>query len=305
MSGWGGDNDQSMSGNNNEGSTIHAEDQVLAAAVDELIREQSTLARYRQRTQMQPTVEDSLDEQTNMTMEAMDNLDIAPGGRMPYRDPHNSSYLGPDGVAGPSGPPPDRPLPPLPEPMPLTPSHFTYSAGAFVSETHPNLNHNVYLDRQAHEAGANGDNVPPRFELFLLGEGERKVNEEVDTRIVSSSYFVFKKEDHTLANMLRARLLRHEHVTYAGYQVPHPLVADFQLRVQTNGALTPREAVVQSARAIVADLATLGREFTKEMELKKMADASGAAGEDGAGGAGGAGGPSNPAGEGPSGGPVA
>ena len=26
------------------------------------------------------------------------------------------------------------------------------------------------------------DNVPPRFELFLLGEGEKKVTEEADTR---------------------------------------------------------------------------------------------------------------------------
>ena len=26
------------------------------------------------------------------------------------------------------------------------------------------------------------DNLPPRFELFLLGEGEKKVTEEADTR---------------------------------------------------------------------------------------------------------------------------
>jgi DNA-directed RNA polymerase II subunit RPB11 len=90
------------------------------------------------------------------------------------------------------------------------------------------------------------DNVPPRFELFLLGDGEKKVTETPDTRklhshshsrfislaihvlmmtlgIPSSSLFIFNKEDHTLGNLLRSRLLQSEHVTFAGYRVPHPL----------------------------------------------------------------------------------
>ena len=90
------------------------------------------------------------------------------------------------------------------------------------------------------------DNVPHRFELFLLGEGEKKVVETADTRrftsvssfrslvysagntevligIPSSSLFVFVKEDHTLGNLLRSRLLQSPHVTFSGYRVPHPL----------------------------------------------------------------------------------
>ena len=35
--------------------------------------------------------------------------------------------------------------------------------------------------RQKHLIGA-GDNIQDRFELFLLGEGEKKVTEEPDTR---------------------------------------------------------------------------------------------------------------------------
>ena len=108
------------------------------------------------------------------------------------------------------------------------------------------------------------DNVQHRFELFLLGDGEKKVTEEADTRksnlcpseetnscrpfivrllpcfqcylktvhltdiqftgIPSSSIFTFNKEDHTLGNLLRSRLLQSPHVTFAGYKVPHPLV---------------------------------------------------------------------------------
>lgn len=38
------------------------------------------------------------------------------------------------------------------------------------------------------------DNTQPRFELFLLGEGEKKVTEEADTRKFSYSFFVQNSE---------------------------------------------------------------------------------------------------------------
>jgi len=121
-------------------------------------------------------------------------------------------------------------------------------------------------------------NAPDRFELFLLNDGEKKVVETPDTRIPSSSLFVFNKEDHTLGNLLRSRLLQSAHVTFAGYRVPHPLFSKFELRVQTDGEITPRVALVQACRDLVNDLGTLSREFTKEWELRKMAsDAAGAA----------------------------
>ncbi|CAD6574577.1 MAG: DNA-directed RNA polymerase II core subunit [Alectoria sarmentosa] len=101
------------------------------------------------------------------------------------------------------------------------------------------------------------DNTQPRFELFLLGEGEKKVTEEADTRIPSSSIFTFNKEDHTLGNLLRSRLLQSPHVKFAGYKVPHPLVS-------------PRAALMQCCKDLVNDLSILSREFTKEFELRKM-----------------------------------
>ncbi len=111
----------------------------------------------------------------------------------------------------------------------------------------------------------------PRTELFLLGPGEKKVTMELDTRIASSAIFHFHKEDHTLANMLRSRLLKTAHVTFAAYKVPHPLVAEFELRVQTDGEVTPKETVVQACRDLVQELAELSRQFTKEWELRKIA----------------------------------
>jgi DNA-directed RNA polymerase II subunit RPB11 len=103
--------------------------------------------------------------------------------------------------------------------------------------------------------------------------------------------FHFNKEDHTLGNMVRARLLKTEHVQYAGYRVPHPLVPTFDLRVQTDGHITPKEAVVKACRDIVQDLAELSRQFTKEWELAKIHRSSkaAAAAAQGGGGGGGAG----------------
>ena len=40
----------------------------------------------------------------------------------------------------------------------------------------------------------------------------------------STSIFTFNKEDHTLGNLLRSRLLQTPHVTFSAYKVPHPLV---------------------------------------------------------------------------------
>ena len=44
----------------------------------------------------------------------------------------------------------------------------------------------------------------------------------------------------------------------------------FELRVGTDGSITPRAAVLQACRDLVTDLSTLSREFTKEYELRKM-----------------------------------
>lgn len=57
-------------------------------------------------------------------------------------------------------------------------------------------------------------------------------------------------------------------------QVPHPLVPKFQLRVQTDGEITPKEAVVAACHELVKDLGILSREFTKEFELRKMVGAN-------------------------------
>ncbi|KAL1588337.1 hypothetical protein WHR41_02785 [Cladosporium halotolerans] len=114
-------------------------------------------------------------------------------------------------------------------------------------------------------------NAPERHELFLLGEGEKKVEMETITQVANAALFTFNKEDHTLANMVRDKLYRSDHVTFAAYKVPHPLFASFQLRIHTDGEITPKDALVKACRELITELAQLDQEFTKEFELKKMA----------------------------------
>jgi DNA-directed RNA polymerase II subunit RPB11 len=47
-------------------------------------------------------------------------------------------------------------------------------------------------------------NAPPTFESFLLFDGEKKILIEKDLKVPNAVLFTVNKEDHTLANMLRA-----------------------------------------------------------------------------------------------------
>ncbi|KAM0092221.1 DNA-directed RNA polymerase II core subunit [Aspergillus fumigatus] len=198
----------------------------------------------------------------------------------------------------------------------MLPNEMAYAR--WIHATGGSRNHNAF------HSSINLDNDQPRrcllmshsrtsvyftnFESFVLSPGEEKVEVETDTRIPSSSIFTFNKEDHTLGNLLRSRLLQNSHVIFAGYkvcppmeavfssilfevlgaflesfgmhgsdelsQVPHPLVPKFELRVQTDGEITPKDALLAACHDLVKDLGILSREFTKEYELRKMVGAT-------------------------------
>ncbi|KAI9772276.1 MAG: DNA-directed RNA polymerase II core subunit [Geoglossum simile] len=123
-------------------------------------------------------------------------------------------------------------------------------------------------------------NVPDRFELFLLGPGEKKVTVEPDTRVPHCAMFHFNKEDHTLANMLRSQLLRTPNVIFAGYRVPHPLFSTFDIRIQTNGEISPKDALVEACKELINKLKILDLQFKHEFAIKEAMNAKGAAAGD-------------------------
>ncbi|KAF2710431.1 RBP11-like subunits of RNA polymerase [Pleomassaria siparia CBS 279.74] len=109
-----------------------------------------------------------------------------------------------------------------------------------------------------------------RFELFLLDEGQKKVEMKDETKTPNTCVFTFNKEDHTLGNMLSQRLHKYDFIIFSAYKVPHPLFATFELRVTTDGTKTPKEAVILCCQDIVKDLDQLNRSFTTEWLGKRI-----------------------------------
>ena len=133
---------------------------------------------------------------------------------------------------------------------------------------------------------------PERFTQFLLEAGQKKITWELDTRtfllqqphafhteqsvnshtgVANTAIFTFNKEDHTPGNLITQRLHKYKFIQFSAYRVPHPLFATFDLRVTTDGSISPKDAILKACQDCITDLNTLSREFTKEWELKKIA----------------------------------
>ncbi|KAF7304723.1 RNA-pol-L-2 domain-containing protein [Mycena kentingensis (nom. inval.)] len=117
-------------------------------------------------------------------------------------------------------------------------------------------------------------NAPNRYELFVLEDGEKPLEATEDTKIPNAATFKIVKQDHTLGNMLRAQLLADPCILFAGYKVPHPLNPYFQLKVQTDGSITPAVALENACNRLIASLITLETRFKREFSFKDV-DAGG------------------------------
>ncbi|XXG99778.1 ribosome biogenesis protein ytm1 [Hypoxylon texense] len=134
------------------------------------------------------------------------------------------------------------------------------------------------------------------FELFLLNDalGEKKITEKPFAGMSNTSDFIILKEDHTVGNLLAEHFKQHPNVMMAGYKgrrceilrflkvpglmasthlVPHPNVAEVLIRLQTDGTITPREVFIDVCKQLIAQLAQLAQNFTREYELRRMATA--------------------------------
>ncbi|RDA95750.1 hypothetical protein CP533_5091 [Ophiocordyceps camponoti-saundersi (nom. inval.)] len=128
------------------------------------------------------------------------------------------------------------------------------------------------------------DNV---FELFLLSDGEKKIEEKVysgepilgsavaplltlSRGMSNTSDFVLNKEDHTLGNLLSEHLKLHPNVYMAGYKLAHPNVPQLFIRVQTDGSKTPREVFCAVCEKLINQLESLHQAFTREWELRRI-----------------------------------
>ncbi|KAI5955638.1 RPB11 [Candida jiufengensis] len=113
-------------------------------------------------------------------------------------------------------------------------------------------------------------NAPDRFELFILPDGLDKVKITPDTKVPNAAIVKIEREDHTLANLLRAQLIKDEKVIFAAYKVEHPLFANFVLRIQTEDDYTPKEALTKACNSLINELETIKSKFEDEWALKVL-----------------------------------
>jgi DNA-directed RNA polymerase II subunit RPB11 len=108
-------------------------------------------------------------------------------------------------------------------------------------------------------------NAPDRYELLVVPEGQKKLEIRKDTKIPNAATLIIQREDHTLGNLLRAQLLAHKSVLFAGYRVPHPLVPEIEVRVQTKKESNPAKAVGDALNTLIVDLGGLKSQFEAEV----------------------------------------
>lgn len=80
-------------------------------------------------------------------------------------------------------------------------------------------------------------NAPERFLTWRPEDDEaQKLTYTPETKRPNAGTFVLAKEDHTLGNLIRLQLLRDPTVRFAGYRMPHPLIFDCHVKVETMDA---------------------------------------------------------------------
>lgn len=92
-----------------------------------------------------------------------------------------------------------------------------------------------------------------------------------DTKVPNSAIFVIAKEDHTLANMLKAQLLHNPQVRFAGYKVPHPLEPRVELNIQTTDETTPVKALELAIEELQSTANNILTQFKKEVDTHQEA----------------------------------
>lgn len=94
--------------------------------------------------------------------------------------------------------------------------------------------------------------------------GEKNKIEFVNMESEYSVTFAINGEDHTLGNILRHMITMNENVEFCGYTMPHPSLAKFHIRIQTNEKISAIEAL-KKGFADVREAA----EFVKERFIQE------------------------------------
>ena len=110
-------------------------------------------------------------------------------------------------------------------------------------------------------------NAPDAFENFKIPEGKSKVEQFKIEKIPNTSVFTIYLEDHTFGNVVKMMLLRNPKVRFVAFRKPHPLENKIEIKIQTNGDLTPLAAFKEALTNLIADVEDCSRQFQKEYDF--------------------------------------
>jgi DNA-directed RNA polymerase II subunit RPB11 len=113
-------------------------------------------------------------------------------------------------------------------------------------------------------------NAPDRFLTWRWededDEERLKLSYVPDTKRPNCGTFIMRKEDHTLGNLIRIQLLRDEQVRFAGYRIPHPLVFEAQLRIETmDSKHKPVDVFLTAIDDLKLEVETIEKAFEREV----------------------------------------
>ena len=115
-------------------------------------------------------------------------------------------------------------------------------------------------------------NGPELFEQFK--EQEDKVIINNIEKLDNTTLFTINKEDHTFGNAVKMMLLRNPKVRYVAYRKPHPLETKIEIKIQTNGEITPIKAFREALKNLNDDIDDcinqLNEEFQNNMKNSGM-----------------------------------
>ena len=74
-----------------------------------------------------------------------------------------------------------------------------------------------------------------------------------------------KGADHTLCNVLKMELYNDKHVKIATYSIRHPQISVPQLIVETDGEVSPKNALINAVQRLHKTNEKFKKEFLKEI----------------------------------------
>ncbi|KAJ2158063.1 DNA-directed RNA polymerase II core subunit [Coemansia sp. RSA 552] len=114
-------------------------------------------------------------------------------------------------------------------------------------------------------------NAPERHEMFTLPDGARKIDIVKDSKMANCIQFNIQREDHTVANILRYKILQHPQVLFAAYRMPHPLEYYVELKVQTTSRTTPVEVMKEAIESLMLEYGNIRSAFDNELFRQEAA----------------------------------